>query len=176
LVQLAHALGAGEIVGVCSGRNASFVMKEGATAIVDYTKGESVLEKFGPQYFDVVYDTATAAGGGEDYLEVDRQARAPDGVAVSLNGGVWMGLKSLAGFKTENDVNMIWTKYSREDLATICELQDTTGFIPVVDRVLPFTQDGVDQAFDLVKSRRARGKVVIDLSLSTAASTADSND
>ena len=43
-VQLARALGAGRVVGVCSGKNVGVVMENGADAVVDYTK-ENFWEK-----------------------------------------------------------------------------------------------------------------------------------
>merc|ERR1712002_264104 len=65
-VQLARVLGAGDIVGVCSGRNAEFVKSMGATHVVDYTKEDIVSYCQGEDgaieesmKFDVVYDAAT---------------------------------------------------------------------------------------------------------------------
>ena len=81
IVQVAAALGAAEIVGVCSGRNAELVRRLGATRVVDYTQ-ESLAEAFGGEgggeggglrsvpnesKFDVIFDAATGSGGGEDY-------------------------------------------------------------------------------------------------------------
>ena len=49
------------------------VKENGATEVVDYTKGD-VVEHYTKQEgavekFDVVYDSATNSGGGEDYRE-----------------------------------------------------------------------------------------------------------
>ena len=50
------------------------VKENGATEVVDYTKGD-VVEHFTRQEegetkkFDIVYDSATNSGGGEDYRE-----------------------------------------------------------------------------------------------------------
>ena len=48
--------------------------ENGATEVVDYTKGDVVeyftrQEEDGTKKFDIVYDSATNSGGGEDYRE-----------------------------------------------------------------------------------------------------------
>ena len=63
-VQIAKALGAGRVVGVCSGKNRELVLANGADAVVDYTK-ENFWDM--PEKFDLVYDTATNSGGNEEY-------------------------------------------------------------------------------------------------------------
>ena len=78
-IQLAKALGASDIVGVCSGRNEELVKSLGATEVIDYTK-HNLLDYFKEEdgsvaeskKFDVVYDVATGSGGGEDYLALSR--------------------------------------------------------------------------------------------------------
>ena len=70
-VQLAKAMDAGHIAGVCSGKNETIVKENGATEVVDYTKVD-VVDHFDRQElkkFDIVFDAATNSGGGEDYRE-----------------------------------------------------------------------------------------------------------
>ena len=58
-VQLAKALGAREVVGVCSGKNAELVRAQGADRVVDYQTQRLADEAAD---YDVVYDTATSSG------------------------------------------------------------------------------------------------------------------
>lgn len=68
----ARVLGAGTVVGVCSGKNESFVRELGAHDVVDYTKENSLegLRRLRPEGgWDVIYDcvggTETVAHMGE---------------------------------------------------------------------------------------------------------------
>ena len=74
-VQLAKLMGASKIYGVCSGKNADLVKSLGVDEVIDYTK-QNLLEYFkvasddlsDEDKIDLIYDTATGSGGGEDYL------------------------------------------------------------------------------------------------------------
>ena len=63
-VQLGRALGAKEVVAVCSGKNAELVTAHGASRVVDYT-AETLRAALGPAAVDFVYDCATGSGAGE---------------------------------------------------------------------------------------------------------------
>ena len=112
-MQLAKAMDAGHISGVCSGKNGAIVsmlpfvhicdppwllpfivsdthnqarkqvMENGATEVVDYTQGD-VVEHYTKQEvvvekFDIVYDSASNSGGGEDYREKSLSLLKQDG-------------------------------------------------------------------------------------------------
>jgi NADPH:quinone reductase-like Zn-dependent oxidoreductase len=65
-VQLAKALGVAEVVAVCSGKNRAVCLEMGANTVVDYTT-QTLADAGPPGTFDLVYDTATGSGAGEDY-------------------------------------------------------------------------------------------------------------
>jgi NADPH:quinone reductase-like Zn-dependent oxidoreductase len=69
-VSLARALGAAEIIGVCSGKNRKIVLERGATSVLDYSTTDLNAEfAVGmKQSFDVVYDAASGSGAGENYM------------------------------------------------------------------------------------------------------------
>jgi NADPH:quinone reductase-like Zn-dependent oxidoreductase len=67
-VQIAKALGAREIVGVASGKNAEMVRAQGAARVVDYQTQRLADE---PADYDVVYDTATNSGARGDHNQRD---------------------------------------------------------------------------------------------------------
>ncbi len=73
-ISLAKHLGAKEIVAVCSGKNKAVVRERGATKVVDYTTEDlgnaSDLPK---NSFDLVYDTASGSGAGEDYMPLSER-------------------------------------------------------------------------------------------------------
>merc|ERR1719320_835376 len=105
-VQLAKSLGASEIVGVCSGKNKDMVLEQGATKVVDYT-AENIKDVFPEEYFDVVYDTATGSGGGEDYFSISESLLKKNKKNVILNGGAWTWISYFIGLQKANKKNVI---------------------------------------------------------------------
>ena len=101
-VQLARALGTKEIVGVSSGKNAE--MAQGADRVLDYTQ-QCLAEEAAD--FDLVYDTATASGAGEDYRTGGRALLAPPSLErrpqyVTINGGLSVWLRKLIGWQEQD--------------------------------------------------------------------------
>eukprot|EP00588_Corethron_pennatum_P027771 CAMPEP_0194332136 /NCGR_PEP_ID=MMETSP0171-20130528/58176_1 /TAXON_ID=218684 /ORGANISM="Corethron pennatum, Strain L29A3" /LENGTH=332 /DNA_ID=CAMNT_0039093869 /DNA_START=71 /DNA_END=1069 /DNA_ORIENTATION=+ len=164
-VQLAAAMGVPRIVGICSGRNAAAVRAAGATEVLDYTDGDALAAFWGTEggRMDCVYDAATGSGDGENYFEgAGRTVREdPPGMYVTLNGPASTWLRKVAGWEKKGR-RLIVTKGSRDDLNEIVSLLEGTGVRPVVT-VYPFTERGVEDGFGLLKSRRARGKLVFDV-------------
>lgn len=216
-VQIARALGASDIVGVCSARNADFVLDNGANRIVDY-KTQTLADahqswtvkgplnplpldaKCSQAYFDVVFDAASYSGNGEDYLAVAKLILKPNTgqqVLLNANAGKWMS--TLTGIGGEENSTLILTSHSSEDLKILANMFDTAAtakekattaekkvtkiteekevsqasfpFGPHIQRVFPLTAQGVQEGFDLLKSRRVRGKVIFDISCESASAT-----
>ena len=104
-LQLARHMGASEVVGVCSSKNADYCIQHGATRVVDYTK-QTITDAFAnatdDQKFDVIYDCATNSGAGEDYkpsaipllCEGGGDSGRGPGQYVAINGaaGMWIRL------------------------------------------------------------------------------------
>ena len=97
-VQLAKALGASEIVGVCSGKNEQVVLDAGATSIVDYKK-TTLSKACEDGHFDQVYDCATGSGKKENYFNEADALMKQGGLLVTLNGGLgtWLLLLCWVG-------------------------------------------------------------------------------
>ncbi|RHY47806.1 hypothetical protein DYB30_003264 [Aphanomyces astaci] len=160
-IQLAKALGASEIVGVCSKKNEQFVKSIGADRIIDYNT-QSIVEG-NEGHFDFVYDAATASGGGEDYLEKAKLVlEDPTKHHVTLNGPATLWIRKLSGFPRK-DIALILTDQNGADLAEVISLLVKSNQRPVIDAVFPFTAQGVDDAFVKLQSRRTKGKIVIDV-------------
>ena len=183
-IQVAKSMGAKDIVGVCSGKNEEFVKSLGATDVIDYTKQtikDYCLNESGainPELqFDVIYDAATNSGGGEDYKNISIELLKPatadkkHGQYVAINGSrdMWIRMYTI-GFKANQ--HMMLAKQNPEDLKHLTNLVDdgwtnsegVQEFLkPVIAEELPFTAEAVEKGFDLLKSRRAKGKIVFKM-------------
>lgn len=166
-VQLAKALGASTIVGVCSGANRELVLSQGATRVVDYSsEGEYASLREGGKAFDVVYDAASGSGHGEDYQSDGQRLLKEGGMQVAINGGLGSWLR-LAFSLQPKSRKLILTAQNGKQLSAIVELLGETQ--PVVDSTHPLSAEGVDAAFSRLKSRRAQGKVLFDVAAGRAA-------
>jgi len=161
---LARAAGADEIVAVCSAANAELARSRGATACVDYgdaAKMRAFAESSAGR-FDVVYDAATGSGAGEAYGALAAEVVKPEtGRRVALNGGLGFWFRTLTGWQRTRDVGML-TRQNGAELEEILAFPGDAAR-PVVDSTYPLTREGVRDAFERLKSRRARGKIVIDV-------------
>lgn len=162
--QLAKAIGATEVVGVCSAANSALVLANGATRVVDYRDAAAyeALLSSAEGSFDVVYDCASGSGAGEDYSrDAARVVKPGGGTVVAINGGITSWLKLL--FKLQSDSRKLMiTRQNGEDLREIVSLLGGSPR-PVVDSIHPLSAEGVNAAFGRLKSRRAKGKLVIDV-------------
>lgn len=166
-VRLAKALGAGSVVGVCSAANSELVRAQGATRVVDYKSGEEYAAlRGGGGQFDVVYDCASGSGAGEDYEKDGGRMLRPGGVQVAINGGLGSWLRLALKWQSKSRRLML-TRQNGAQLAEIVALLG--GASPVIDSVHALSAEGVAAAFGRLKSRRARGKVVVEVGASCAA-------
>jgi len=165
-VQVAKALGAAEIVGVCSGKNKDVVLEQGATKVVDY-KVEKVGDVFPAGYFDLVYDTATGSGAGEDYSAVSERLlnREKKAKNVVLNGGPWTWVSYFCGLQKSNR-RLVIVDMNTGDLEALAALYDTKAIAkPVIFKTYSLDAEGVKEGFDVLKSRRSVGKIVFTISM-----------
>ncbi|HEY8169394.1 MAG TPA: NAD(P)-dependent alcohol dehydrogenase [Candidatus Limnocylindrales bacterium] len=158
-VQLARALGASEVVGVCSSRNVELVATLGADRVVDYTRQDFL--KDGRRY-DVVFDTA-----GSRSVRSMRQVVAPRGTLVICGGqpGRWLGPVSrwIAGSVLtrlgSQRLQAFLAHRDRDDLLYLRDLVEAGTLRPVIDRRYPLAE--VPDAIAYLEAGHARGKVVI---------------
>jgi len=174
-IQLAKALEASEIVGVCSGKNEKMVRQLGATSVVNY-KESNFADVYGnrnnKEKFDVVYDAASSSGKGENYRAESFQVLKPGGQYVPINGSVLMWLRYLFKFQAAN-THLFLTHMNTRDLKALAEFA-ADGFVkPIIAETLPFTGEAMKNGFALLKSRRATGKIVFDMTLPASTSTTD---
>lgn len=158
-IQIAKALEASNITGVCSTHNVETARALGADRVVDYTR-EDYLEHEGS--YDVVFD-----GPGSRPLLSHRQILEPDGTYVLIGGpkGDWvaplprllaMRLASLFGLmRVGNDT----ASRNKEDLTLLRNWLETGDIRSVIDRNCK-----LDEAADALAYQgtfHARGKIVL---------------
>lgn len=181
-LQIAREMGASEIVAVCSGKNAQFVKEQGATKVIDYTKeslGDVYRDATDKDKFDVVYDCATNSGAGEDYKAVgvsllcsgDSEGRQ-HGQYVAINGAAGMWLRHFTIGQKTNE-HLFTTNANTADLDYLAGLADNEKLNAVIDTTFPFTAEGVQQAFEKLKGRRAVGKLVVEMQSSPCEGAVD---
>lgn len=147
-VQLAKAKGA-YVIGTASSHNEDFVKQLGVDEFVDYTR-QNFAEVI--KGVDVVFDTV----GGETYQQAFTTLKA---------GGYFV---TAVEFPSEDQratygdhLARVFCKSDPEDLAAISALVDSGQLIPHIATVLPLT--AIKDALDLSETRRARGKIVLQI-------------
>ena len=188
-LQLAKSMGAGKIVAVCSGKNTELVKSHGADEVIDYTQ-HNVVNYFrsnspngeidDSQKFDVIYDAASNSGAGEDYkpcaahLLCKETPSKGHGQYVAINGGIEMWLRLFTIGQKKNQ-HLFLTNFNTADLEHLSKLSedgwtDANGeqkrITPSVANLFTFSSENVEKGFDLLKSRRAAGKIVFDMNQS----------
>lgn len=161
-VQIAAAAGA-EVTGVCSTLNTDMVRSIGATHVVDYTSEDFADTTI---RYDVILDNI-----GNRSIRDLRRAATPTGIVI-INGGGSPGhligavgsilRAAIVNLFVRQQITMIPTTWSRDDLLALTELVDAGTLRPVIDRTYPLA----DTATGLrhVEAGHARGKVVITVS------------
>ncbi|KAG9404333.1 hypothetical protein AC1031_004542 [Aphanomyces cochlioides] len=148
-VQLAKALGASEIVGVCSKKNEDFVKSLGADRIIDY-QTQSIVD-------------GHENGGNEDYLDSAKAVlKDPLKNHLLLNGPFSLLFAKFTGLY--KDVALILCEQKAADLESVVKYLELSNSRPVIDSVYSFTHDGVEEAFAKLHSRHVKGKIIINVS------------
>lgn len=159
-VQLAKALGAAHVTGVCSGPKADLVRSLGADEVLDHTREDPTD---GARTYDLVLDIA-----GNRPLRRLRRALTPRGSLVIVGGetdGRWIGghdrqLRALllSPF-TRHRLRGLASTPRAEDLRVLGELMESGALTPVVDRTYPLAE--VPDAIRRLREGRVRGKIAI---------------
>lgn len=154
-----------KIVAICSGKNSQLVKDMGATDVVDYTNEEELSAFFRDNVgkFDCVVDAATNSGGGEDYWKRSLPLlKNTGGQYTSLNGSATKWLRAFSGTQKPNET-LIMCKQNTADLELIVQMLEATGDRPHISKTVQFSKQGMEEAFELLKSRRTRGKIVFQI-------------
>ncbi|MEU9303408.1 NAD(P)-dependent alcohol dehydrogenase [Streptomyces sp. NPDC048269] len=159
-VQLAKALGAAHVTGVCSGSKADLVRSLGADEVVDYAREDPAD---GARRYDLVLDIA-----GNRPLGRLRRALTPRGSLVIVGGetdGRWIGGNErqlwallLSPF-VRHRLRGLASVPRHEDLRVLGELIESGSLTPAVDRTYPLTE--VPDAIRRLRGGQVRGKIAI---------------
>lgn len=171
-MQLANGLGATRIVGICSGKNFEFVQEmsgikkeDNKLELVDYTD-DTAMDTFMKENvgkFDCIYDTATGSGKGEAYIDsMMHLLKENTGEYTQINGppGDWARLFS--GKMKPHRTLILTGSNGRSELEEIAKLLSTSVVKPHLNE-FTFDEKGVADGFELLKSRRTKGKIVFNM-------------
>ncbi|MFJ1706022.1 NAD(P)-dependent alcohol dehydrogenase [Kitasatospora sp. NPDC088346] len=159
-VQLAKALGAARVTGVCSTAKTELVRSIGADEVIDHTREDPAS---GARRYDLVIDT-----GGNRPLRTLRRALTPRGTLVIVGGeggGRWIGgfdrpmrAALLAPF-TGHRFPLLAGKPRHQDLRVLAEHIEAGRVTPVVERCYPLAE--VPQALAHLREGTVRGKLAV---------------
>jgi len=152
-----------KVLAVCSGKNAAFVKSLGADEILDYTEigfdlATAVTDA------DVVYDCVTP---DTPYEEVSKKCLKPTGKYVCANTGFmsdWVRamVSSYLPFSIErSNFKIVMCNSNTKDLAELAELMSSKKIKVHISKTVKFNEAEVEAAFDLLKSHRTVGKIVV---------------
>jgi NADPH:quinone reductase-like Zn-dependent oxidoreductase len=176
-VSVARVLGAQHVCGVCSQRNFEFVQQQGATHTLDYQVDDLVgnLERYCEEVlekpaFDVILDCVTSADPRDKRNEYPKLlGKLASTRYIRLGGETvdWFraGCERVLPFSCFGKEKLFWIRFpnSSDELQQLQEWADERKLKPHVSKVMDFTADQVQEAFDMILDRRVQGKIVIQV-------------
>ena len=150
-VQLGAAMGV-EVVGVCSARNRELVEELGAREVVDYNEQDPRDLRGFDHIFDIYGNIAWGAG---------KAMLVPGGRFCSTLPKPGVVARAALGKIGLHRMRFVVVRSRQADLDYLAVLAASGRLRAVVDRVLPL--DEAVEAHRYVETRRARGKVVLQI-------------
>jgi NADPH:quinone reductase-like Zn-dependent oxidoreductase len=159
-VQLAKALGAAHVTGVCSTRNVERVRTLGADHVIDYTREDYTLSG---ERCDLLIDVA----GNRSWRE-NQRVLFPDGTLVLVGmptGNHWTGplprlaRTYLAARIAGRNLKFFICKPNRPNLQFLRELIEGGSVRPAIDRVYSFAE--IPDALAAMGEGHVQGKLVV---------------
>jgi NADPH:quinone reductase-like Zn-dependent oxidoreductase len=151
-VQIAKILGA-RVTAVCSQRNAELVSELGADQVIDYNQTELVAVD---QRFDAIFDVF-----GNYHFEKLQHLLAPRGTYVQTIPTSRIFKDVARTLVRRKSAKLVIVKSRRDQLDWIRQQIDAGSMRVVVDR--SFALDDAAEAHRYMETKRARGKVVLDV-------------
>ncbi|EER06102.1 alcohol dehydrogenase, putative [Perkinsus marinus ATCC 50983] len=169
VVQIAKANGC-KVYAVCGTSNINFVKSLGADVVTDHSKQGFALpnEDCPAGTVDMVFDAVTS-GDDFNYEPTARKTLKTDGKYICVNSPSTMDwARYLISYYTHVNVqrknySLLWTDTNPKDLEKLCHLVMDGKLKIHIAEELPFTEENCRKAYELLKSRKVRGKIVIDM-------------
>lgn len=153
-VQMAKARGA-HVTAVCSGRNHELVRSLGADSVIDYQTEDITRIS---DHYDLIFDVI----GPHAPNKMKRLLRDGGKLVYASAHNAWGFLRVIVAAKRDESIKLIFELESgAARLQALLNLHAEGKLKPVIDREYPF--DEVMEAIDYVATKRARGKVVVNI-------------
>lgn len=156
-VQMAKHFGA-RVTGVCSNRNTELVLSLGAHEVIDYTR-ESLQDFY--QQWDLIFDTVGNIPIKEVLPLLEKGGTAVIAGFTTMGNMLPYMMKKGKTLKGDKGVEVVEYKVNGEDLNRLAELLKAESVKAVLDK--SFSLDQVPEAIAYSETKRARGKIIIEL-------------
>ena len=165
-VQIARAMGASKVVGVCSGRNVDFVTALGATSTVDYT-AQPISAALTKEY-DAVID---CVGGAEQWDQATKVMK-PGGRFVTIAGyrssllaQAWGMVSRTVGayFGDRHTYQSFFLRPTAEQMDTLAAWVNEGKLKTCVEQTFEFSESGVKDMYRHIQGERTRGKLALQV-------------
>jgi len=150
-IQIARARGA-HVTAIASARNRALCLELGADEVLAYDEGDPLAGGS----WDVFLD----AFGNRSFPEV-RSQLTPRGIYVSTVPTLRIVADRLRTALVAKRARLVVVRASRPDLLELVALWQSGKLRPLIDRVVPF--GAVPEAFRHLETKRARGKIVVEV-------------
>ena len=178
-VQIAKIKGA-RVTAVVSSRNVDFVKGLGADDVLAYDQSEDLIEdlhtltsRYGP--FDLIFDTVSShdsrdAGFAYENRICNAKPKLVSGVYFFIGGvtidWVLAHIKRYLGLDCfSKGRQLFWVRFSNsaKQLEALSQYCTANQLKVAIAKCIPFTEEGVQEAFHLQMNRRTVGKIVIEI-------------
>ncbi|WP_245575783.1 NAD(P)-dependent alcohol dehydrogenase [Hymenobacter norwichensis] len=151
-VQIAKALGAGEVTGVCGPDNQDLVRSLGADRVLNHQEHDFTKDL---SHYDIVFDAA-----GKSSFVASKEALRRNGryVTTTPDPAAIVAGKAAAVFSTKT-VHAFMAKESGSDLALISAWLQAGTLRPIIDRTFPLQE--IAEAHRYNEQGHAAGKIVL---------------
>jgi 2-desacetyl-2-hydroxyethyl bacteriochlorophyllide A dehydrogenase len=153
-IQIAKALGAGEVIGVCSSEHVELVKSLGADRVIDYHAHDFTQDKEG---YDLIFDAVGKSSFANSKASLRENGRYVTTVPDPKD--------TITGYITsvfsDKQMKILKTEDKREDLALIRDWIEAGKLKPIIDRVYPLQE--AKEAHRYSEQGEAAGKIVLEV-------------